>query len=188
MPSEQFRFSSLLKTCLLFFSSPSVNHCLDLQANGISAGAQRIINTKTLEFKVISRASMVNTAHKTLFSKIVLAECSRTFVQVLKHLESSLHQMWAQVSNKTEAAIFNMKKFGDISVLSTGDKIKANETATLKSVKPAGIEFQESQVSSISRSQGLRTASGVVTFRIEGEMMAIAIAWAVSISFSINVT
>ena len=95
--------------------------------------------------------------------------------------------MWAQVSNKTEAAIFNMKKFGDISVLSTGDKIKANETATLKSVKPAGIEFQ-SQVSSMTRSQGLRTASGVVTFRIEGEMMAIAIAWAVSIIFSINVT
>ena len=74
MPSEQFRFSSLLKSFLLFL--PSVNHCLDLQANGISAGAQRIINTKTLEFKVISRASMVNTAHKTLFSKIVLAECS----------------------------------------------------------------------------------------------------------------
>ena len=185
MPLEQFRFSSLLK---LFTFFPSANHGLDLQANGISAGAQRIINTKTLEFKVISRASMVNTAHKTLFSKIVLAECSRTFVQVLKHLESSLHQMWAQVSNKTEAAIFNMKKFGDISVLSTGDKIKANETATLKSVKPAGIEFQESQVSSMTRSQGLRTASGVVTFRIEGEMMAIAIAWAVSISFSINVT
>ena len=160
---------------------------MDLQANGISAGAQRIINTKTLEFKVISRASMVNTAHKTLFSKIVLAECSRTFVQALKHYDCSLHQMCAQVSNKTEAAIFNMKKFGDISVLSTGDKIKANETATLKSVKPAGIEFQ-SQVSSMTRSQGLRTASGVVTFRIEGEMMAIAIAWAVSIIFSINVT
>ena len=31
-----------------------------------------------------------------------------------------------------------------------------------------------------TRSQGLRTASGVVTFRIEGEMLAIAIAWAVS--------
>ena len=185
VPLEQFRFSSLLKTFLLFL--PSVNHCLDLQANGISAGAQRIINTKTLEFKVISRASMVNTAHKTLFSKIVLAECSWTLVQALKHFDCSLHHMWAQVSNKTEAAIFNMKKFGDISVLSTGDKIKANETATLKSVKPAGIEFQ-SQVSSMTRSQGLRTASGVVTFRIEGEMMAIAIAWAVSIIFSINVT
>ena len=39
------------------------------------------------------------------------------------------------MSNKTKAAIFNMKKFGDISVLSTGDKIKPNETATLKSEK-----------------------------------------------------
>ena len=48
----------------------------------------------------------------------------------------------AQVSNKTNASIFNMKKFGDISVLSTGDKIKPNETATLKSVKPVVIRLQ----------------------------------------------
>ena len=38
---------------------------------------------------------------------------------------------------------------------------------------------------STTRSQGLRTASGVVTFRIEGEMMAIAIAWAVRIIVSL---
>ena len=87
-----------------------------VQTNGISGAAQRLINTKRLEFTVF---------------------------------------------NKTEKSIYNMKKFGDISTLSTGDKIKSNQSAILKS-------------------QGLHTASGVVTFRIEKEMLAIAIAWSVS--------
>ena len=66
-----------------------------------------------------------------------------------------------KVFNKTDRCIYNMKKFGDISTLSTGDKIKSRETATLTS-------------------QGLHTASGVVTFRIEKEMLAVAIAWSVT--------
>ena len=40
-----------------------------------------------------------------------------------------------QVFNKTSAAIYNMKKFGDISTLSCGDKIKANGSGVLKSVQ-----------------------------------------------------
>ena len=87
-----------------------------VQEKGISGAAQRLINTKRLEFTVY---------------------------------------------NKTEKTIYNMKKYGDISTLSTGDKVKPSESAILKS-------------------QGLHTASGVVTFRIEKEMLAIAIAWSVS--------
>ena len=66
-----------------------------------------------------------------------------------------------KVFNKTEKCIYNMKKFGDISTLSTGDKIKPLSCAVLTS-------------------QGLHTASGCVTFRIEQEMLAVAIAWSVS--------
>ena len=66
-----------------------------------------------------------------------------------------------KVFNKTEKCIYNMKKFGDISTLSTGDKIKPLSCAVLTS-------------------QGLHTASGCVTFRIEKEMLAVAIAWSVS--------
>ena len=51
-----------------------------------------------------------------------------------------------KVFNRTEKCIYNMKKFGDISTLSTGDRIKAGQEAVLSS-------------------QGLHTASGVVTFR-----------------------
>ena len=87
-----------------------------IQTKGISGAAERLINTKKLEFTVF---------------------------------------------NKTEKNIYNMKKFGDISTLSTGDKIKPNQLASL-------------------RSQGMHTASGVVTFRIEKEKLAIAIAWSVS--------
>ena len=38
-----------------------------------------------------------------------------------------------KVFNKTEKCIYNMKKYGDISTLSTGDKIKSNEMALLTS-------------------------------------------------------
>ena len=65
------------------------------------------------------------------------------------------------IFNKSEVTIYNMKKFGDISTLSTGDKIKPSSSAVLKS-------------------QGVHTASGVVTFRVEKEMLAIAIAWSVT--------
>ena len=58
-----------------------------VEAKGISGMAQRIINTKKLEFKVF---------------------------------------------NKTNACIFNMKKFGDISTLDCGDKIKSNEMGILR--------------------------------------------------------
>lgn len=51
-----------------------------------------------------------------------------------------------KVFNRTEKCIYNMKKFGDISTLSSGDRIKAGQEAVLSS-------------------QGLHTASGVVTFR-----------------------
>ena len=88
-----------------------------VQEKGISGAAQRLINTKKLEFTVF---------------------------------------------NKTEKTIYNMKKFGDISTLSTGDKIKPSQSAVLSS-------------------QGLHTASGVVTFRVEKEMLAIAIAWSVTL-------
>ena len=74
-----------------------------LQEKGISGAAQRLINTKKLEF--------------TIF-------------------------------NKSDVNIYNMKKFGDISTLSTGDKVKPSQSAVLKS-------------------QGIHTASGVVTFRIK---------------------
>jgi hypothetical protein len=87
-----------------------------VQEKGISGAAQRLINTKRLEFTIY---------------------------------------------NKTEKAIYNMKKYGDISTLSTGDKIKPSQSAILKS-------------------QGMHTASGAVTFRVEKEMLAIAIAWSVS--------
>ena len=87
-----------------------------VQEKGISGAAQRLINTKRLEFTIY---------------------------------------------NKTEKAIYNMKKCGDISTLSTGDKIKPSQSAILKS-------------------QGMHTASGAVTFRVEKEMLAIAIAWSVS--------
>ena len=82
-----------------------------------------------------------------------------------------------KVFNRTEKCIYNMKKFGDISTLSSGDRIKAGQEAVLSS-------------------QGLHTASGVVTFRwtcivtcyrmlwcnvrIEQEMLAVAIAWSVT--------
>ena len=51
-----------------------------------------------------------------------------------------------KVFNKTEKCIYNMKKYGDISTLSSGDRIKAGQEAVLTS-------------------KGLHTASGVVTFR-----------------------
>ena len=83
-----------------------------------------------------------------------------------------------KVYNKTDKCIYNMKKLGDISTLSSGDKVKPLEEAVLSS-------------------RGLHTASGVVTFRsvgatcpcprvtchvsrIEKEMLALAIAWSVT--------
>ena len=83
-----------------------------------------------------------------------------------------------KVYNKTDKCIYNMKKLGDISTLSSGDKVKPLEDAVLPS-------------------RGLHTASGVVTFRsvgatcpcprvtchvsrIEREMLALAIAWSVT--------
>ena len=57
--------------------------------------------------------------------------------------------------------LYNMKKFGDISTLSSGDKIKSLESGVITS-------------------KGIHTASGCVTFRIENEMLAIAVAWSVT--------
>ena len=54
-----------------------------------------------------------------------------------------------KVYNKTDKCIYNMKKLGDISTLSSGDKVKPLEEAVLSS-------------------RGLHTASGVVTFRSVG--------------------
>ena len=65
------------------------------------------------------------------------------------------------IFNKTEKCLYNMKKFGDISTLSTGDKIKSLESGVITS-------------------RGLHTASGCVTFRIEKEMLAVAVAWSVT--------
>ena len=57
-----------------------------VHSKGISGAAERLINTKTIEFSVF---------------------------------------------NKTEKCIYNMKKYGDISTLSTGDKIKARDDVFL---------------------------------------------------------
>ena len=38
-----------------------------------------------------------------------------------------------KVFNKTDRCIYNMKKYGDISTLSSGDKIKSNQTGVLMS-------------------------------------------------------
>ena len=65
------------------------------------------------------------------------------------------------IFNKTEKCLYNMKKFGDISTLSTGDKIKSLQSGVITS-------------------RGLHTASGCVTFRIEKEMLAVAVAWSVT--------
>ena len=61
-----------------------------VQSKGISGAAERLINTKTIEFSVF---------------------------------------------NKTEKCIYNMKKYGDISTLSTGDKIKARDEKLFFSCK-----------------------------------------------------
>ena len=71
------------------------------------------------------------------------------------------------IFNKTEKCLYNMKKFGDISTLSSGDKIKSLESGVITS-------------------KGIHTASGCVTFRIENEMLAIAVAWSVTMDSTGN--
>ncbi|XP_023336256.1 uncharacterized protein LOC111707387 [Eurytemora carolleeae] len=68
-----------------------------------------------------------------------------------------------QIINKSDVFLFNMKKYGDLSTLDTGDIVSPDSSSFLSS-------------------QGIKNTSGVITFRIEKHNLAVALAWSVGIS------